>query len=499
MDMHSAIKKLLKFMEQSECQDFLELANQAFFCEFAEKYGCEDACDIQEALGEVAFEQVYPCALEFFFSNDYIKDRHISKEPWNIIDLFLKKRRTMLSLNEKEYLRSLRHSHMSLYEVTKIVPEQSLTLRDLLEDKAPITVFEKSLTRCVGQWEIMGLRVVTENGKPALSGGCLRIDRKVSDSMVKLIRAMHQEGMRQTRAGKYGDAPQNMEAAGRLFRVMWVKEIAYTYMVHAYEQQHREVMFQNSDGHALQYCTVEFPLRADWREIAKLLKRVPDFDFEENGRARKFWNWYSFAQAKASPASKGRKSAKKQTRKSASQDDNVQFIETQLDSPRLDRIARNLGTIELLKTKMFAEANSRERAEILEKKLYEVLGGRIGQATWEIKIAADIREAPKRGKDKRDTSPDLGDIDPEEAAESMHAMLRMHYEAFLTSPLDDLDKKSPMEMCTTEAGRKKVAELLKGLENNQRRLERDQPIISPMDMTWIWEKLGLAYETARRS
>lgn len=495
--MHAAIKKLLKFMEQPECQDFLELANEAFFHEFAEEYDCEDAYDIEEAIGEQAFEMVYPCALEFFFSNDYIKDRHIFKEPWNIIDLFLKKRGAMLNLNEKEYLRSLRHSHMSLYEVTKIVPEQSLTLRDLLEDKEPITVFEKSLTRHVGQWEIMGLRVVTENGKSALSGGCLLIDRSVSDELIKLIRAMHQEGMRRTRAGEYGNAPQDKEDAERLFRVMWVKEIAYTYMVCAHKQQHREIIFQNSDGHALQYCTMEFPLRADWQEITKLLKQVPDFDFEENGRARKFWNWYSFAQAEAMPALQKEKSAKQHVRKVAAKNDNVQYIETQLDSPRLDRIARNLGTIELLKTKMFAQANSRERAEVLEKKLHEVLGERIGQANWEIETAADIRAKPKKGK-KKHTVPDdyLADLTPEEAAEAMHAMLRMHYEAFLTSKLDELAGKSPMEMCKTEAGRKKVSRLLKGVENNQRRLEREKAIAIPMDMTWMWEKLGLAHEAA---
>jgi len=46
----------------------------------------------REEVGDEIFNALYPCALEFFFSNEYPhKD---TREVWNIIDLFLKKRGT---------------------------------------------------------------------------------------------------------------------------------------------------------------------------------------------------------------------------------------------------------------------------------------------------------------------------------------------------------------------------------------------------------------------
>ena len=68
--MNPAVKKLLRFIEQPECQHYLNLAHESYLTEFAEAHDLDDADDLYEAVGEAAMANIMPCVLEFFFSND---------------------------------------------------------------------------------------------------------------------------------------------------------------------------------------------------------------------------------------------------------------------------------------------------------------------------------------------------------------------------------------------------------------------------------------------
>jgi hypothetical protein len=65
-----------------------------------------------------------------------------------------------------------------------------------------------------------------------------------------------------------------------------------------------------------------------------------------------------------------------------------------------------------------------------------------------------------------------------------------HYHRCLDEPIPALDNRTPRQCARNKAGRKKVTEWLKQLENNElrRALEAGQ---EPYDSSWMWKELKL--------
>ena len=76
----------------------------------------------------------------------------------NVADEYLKRRGWKESAGARAYIRALRTSVMSLYEVSDVVVGESFLARDLVRGGAPVRVFERSATRSLSQWDrIAGL------------------------------------------------------------------------------------------------------------------------------------------------------------------------------------------------------------------------------------------------------------------------------------------------------------------------------------------------------
>src|SRR3546814_3464377 len=84
-------------------------------------------------------------------------------------DLYLKRRGWNEKAPNKAYMRALRDTVMSLSEVSEVVPGQSMTLRDLLRDVAPVTVREHGATQTLVNWDKIAARVVDVNGRHGIS------------------------------------------------------------------------------------------------------------------------------------------------------------------------------------------------------------------------------------------------------------------------------------------------------------------------------------------
>lgn len=76
---------------------------------------------------------------------------------------------------------------MSLYEVSEVVPGQSMTLRDLLRDVAPVTVREHGATQTLVNWDKIAARIVDVNGRHGISGALLPFS---ADGAVRVIDAL---------------------------------------------------------------------------------------------------------------------------------------------------------------------------------------------------------------------------------------------------------------------------------------------------------------------
>ena len=88
------------------------------------------------AIDEHAFTAVWGSAFEDLLAQDLPDGR-------NIVDEYLKRRGWKETAPTREYMAGLRRSVISLYEVSEIVPGQSMALRDLVRGGDPVRVTER--------------------------------------------------------------------------------------------------------------------------------------------------------------------------------------------------------------------------------------------------------------------------------------------------------------------------------------------------------------------
>ena len=121
--------------------------------------------ELAEIIGDHGMTVLWGCAFEDFVSS--------GSGERNVADEYLKRRGWKESAGARAYIRALRTSVMSLYEVSDVVVGESFLARDLVRGGEPVRVFERSATRSLSQWDRIAARVVTVLGKTQISGAVL--------------------------------------------------------------------------------------------------------------------------------------------------------------------------------------------------------------------------------------------------------------------------------------------------------------------------------------
>src|SRR3546814_4559903 len=79
--------------------------------------------------------------------------RTIEPGDRNIVDDYIRRRGWSESGSTKIYLRALRSSVMSLYEVSEVEPGSGFLVRDLIQGDEPLRVSERSASQTLKQWD----------------------------------------------------------------------------------------------------------------------------------------------------------------------------------------------------------------------------------------------------------------------------------------------------------------------------------------------------------
>src|SRR3546814_3526942 len=111
-----------------------------------------------------------------------------SSDLRNIVDDYIRRRGWNESGSTKIYLRALRSSVMSLYEVNEVEPGSGFLVRDLIQGDEPLRVSERSASQTLKQWDRIGARVVQVGGKHLLSGGVLSFTMEAAEAPVADLR-----------------------------------------------------------------------------------------------------------------------------------------------------------------------------------------------------------------------------------------------------------------------------------------------------------------------
>ena len=225
----------------------------------------------------------------------------------------------------------------------------------------------------------------------------------------------------------------------------------------------------NADGEDLVFFQMRFPISDpnQSREIESRLDRVADLVRE--GADEPTWTWLSTTAPSGEMPAGARRSVALKTYDEQGQ--------------------RVLGSVVLEPVAVVLNANSQERAERGREMLAKALEPLVGRPSTVAQTPEQVmteRPVDETGEE----TPELPLL-PEEVTAAIHEVLDRHYREILSQPNPMFDGKSPEQAIRSKAGRQKVAEWLKQLENSAARLAKSKGI-ERYDHARMWTELEVS-------
>ena len=406
--------------------------------------------EIGEALGGGWDMTLWGVAFEDFLG------RQLYPDSRNFVDEYLRRRGWNESAPTKAYIRGLRNSIMSLYEVSAIVPGQSFLARDLVRGGDPVSVSERNATRSLKEWDRIAARIVEQGQKRILSGGLLAFPFEASE---RLIADLHKSarpdqavppGKKQPIAD---DALRNMAPK---FTSTWLLDVLPRALGLSRPTVH------NSDGDEVIFHELRFPLapKATPEEVAECLTAISSLR-RENGT---FWNW--LAEPSRQRPTPGEEA-----------EDALAWNVTMDDGRTV------LGNVELTENAVVVSVNSMARAERVTALLRTALGGLVAAPLTQIQRIEQMLA------EQQDRPRPASDIPLEIQTKLIHAALDKQYRALLDQPVPMLGNRTPRAAARTAHGREKLAAWLKHLENRSRQQPNAGDPMASYDFAWLWREL----------
>lgn len=440
------LKGLMKFLARDEWRDCFE---EVFDDHFGPVFEAADMefDDLAEVLGDDCAMTLWGCAFEDFLTQEFDVD------GVNIVDEYLKRRGWKEGAQAKAYMKALRTSIMSLYEVSDVVPGKSLMARDLIRGGEPIAVSEGTATQTLKQWDRIAARIVPVLDKNVFAGGLLPYTPQASEALF--------DGLRQIFGKKNAKkiaaiANDDLQAVAFMFTLSWLFDTL--------DRAMRLPPMQNSDGDDLMFHDVRFHLTTGvtQKDIAARVNVIPGMS-QENV---KFWNWLE-----DKPKSRGK----------AKQADGLSF------DAIMDSGLRVLGNVELKGRFLHLSTNSEMRAEKGTDLIRQALGDLVRVPLTEIRTVEQMmaeRSSRLRGEA-------ASDVPPEIAEQVVHEFMDRQYLETLDQPVGMLGNKTPRQAAKSAAGRQKVAEWLKYLENQSASQSDPVDPMATYGFEWMWQELGV--------
>lgn len=444
----------MKFAEREEWEECFATVMESHFAPAMEA-GDAEFEDILDIIGPEWEGTLWGCAFEDFLTMEF----DVPGE--NLVDEYLKRRSWREKPPAKAYMKALRSSIMSLYEVSDVVPGKSMKLRDLLRGTEPVTVTEISASQSLKLWDRIATRVVEVGGKNLISGGLLPFSFRASDVLF--------DNLKETLELKKSQKPENLtdeqlQQLAPLFTLSWLFDVLDGL---AFQQN---PSFMNSDGKPIKFHDTRFPFASGvtQKQIAVRLNRLSELEQEDS----KFWNWLE----RIKPANK------------LADEDEIegQVLDTVLDDGR-----RVLGNIELKGKTLILSVNSTDRADLGREMIEAILGDLVRTPLTEIRTIQQMMEGESDSSEQNLEN----DIPPEIAKHLIQQQLDKHYRETLDLPVPALDNKTPRQAVKTKAGRQQVIEWLKYLENRMGKHSAPDDPMADYDFGWLWEELGIDRST----
>ncbi len=344
-----------------------------------------------------------------------------------LVDFLLDRDGARLGAGERRYLERMRDSHLRLYEVAEVTPEQGLHLVDLWTDER-LWVRERKATRQLVRWDLLAARIVPEaEGTLVIEGGLYLYPVEARGAMLKELRRAHRTFARRS-PGE--DLTAFFKRVAVLFHWLWLDWVVFPPLP----------TFVTSEGDPVVLARVVLDV-LDRSALVRALASHPDLEDQGDG---------SYAWLEDAPPGR-----------------------------------RGLGTYVLKEKRIVFETTSRERAERGRRLLEDAAGEAV---RFRATRYEDVEQALKRRRASPEPRP-AERVPPEVEAQVVGEYYEQHYRDWLDQPLPALGNRTPRHAARLKTGRPRLIALLKEFENQSERLRREgRPAY---DFGWMWEALGL--------
>lgn len=428
--------------------------------------------DFKNDVGEEIFRPLFMSGVEFFLSNEYPSHSFHDLSSWNAIDFLLKKRGLLLPAQDVMYLKGLRDSYMSLYEVIDVKLNQSITLRNLLEDNQPPQVIqEKRGTHSLCQWDLLGARLVKMPQSTVLAGGFFLLDRETLEAAKENIQKITKIMMNKKNLQLFQEETKDPVL---MIKKMWVKEIAQNWFMDMMAKREGPI-YLNFDGDPLEFYTIEFPLKGSVSDGVKKINTLPELAHHEIEETPHAWIW---------PLEE-KKTRDHPVQETTGEKHRKVIV---LDSQLIDQegsCCRYQADIRLKGKTLFIDVNSEKRATRIQDFFQTHLGLLLGSPT---RIQHDLnRSSDKTASSNKVTS----GLSSKEEEKLIQQMFDRHYREWTDTPLSFLNDKTPRQAVKTKKGLSAVIGLIKDMQNADNRAVKCGNKQKPYSFDWLFAELGI--------
>ena len=338
-----------------------------------------------------------------------------------MLDDYLETEGNKLSSGELNYLNGLRRSHLRLYEILEVKPDQGFEVRDLWDDRR-LYVRERAATRQIVVWDLIVARIGPGGDGETVFETIPYLFRAADkDGLLKGLRKAHQVFTHEFPNEEISDFFKRMAP---VFHKLWLERVALP--------PHPKLI--TGDGEPFIFARVIFDLLDREEAIRSLADRT---DIVDHGDGSYVW---------LEPAG---------------------------------NLQRSVGTMSFDEKRVVFETTSQKRAEKARDELPILFAGavRFRAISYE-DVEQALKRAPQTSKQKE------SDIPVEEQRKILGEFYEDHYRKWLDEPVPALGNRTPRHAARLKTVRPKLIALLKDFESHSERQRRAGEIAYDFRWMW---------------
>lgn len=437
MEESERIRALRRFADWITSGEF-----QPVFLEVRESHTA-DACEtLEKSLVELTQSNPEECsvAMEAIFED--IMGAPCEPDDEKPVDAYLAEDGRHEPARVKTYLKAVRDSERSLFEVVDVERGLAVTVEDWFEDRARIRVLAPEQSNELARGDMICARIIKTRGHLFFTGPVMAYDDEAGRELTQALEQTMKDALKTERkiAKKEHRRPLDEAEFGSALRSFLRPQLTNAWLI----AQISLALPDDADGlPGISFFTLSFKIAHGYREgVENRMDKSGAFERSPDGSPS--WRW--------------------------------------LESDNPDSAD---SSVEIVGDMVVWETFSMDGATSGRKKLMKLLGPAVGPPLVVERSPQEALNSASEIALMQARSEGVTDEEwRQETVENMDAV----YRAILDEPNDFLDGLSPREAVRTKKGRKQTAKLLNFIEGSE--IACPKPI--GYDFTWLWEELGIA-------